>query len=51
MPKTKRHLHPVPDPLDRDEPVKLPDDFAEAVRAVLPTQATSESEPDEDDAR
>jgi hypothetical protein len=55
VPKAKRHLK-VADPveseaLDPDEPVKLPDDFAEAIRVVLPVQATKADEPTEDDAR
>lgn len=51
MSKAKRHLKAVAkgrgqsrESLERDVPVKLPDDFGEAVRAVLPVQATRAAE-------
>ncbi len=37
---------------DRDTPVKLPDDFGDAIRVVLPVdQATSAGNSSEDDSR
>jgi hypothetical protein len=52
MGKRKRHLKAVPTASERsrrrDEPVKLPDDFGEAIRRVMPVQATKASESDED---
>lgn len=56
MAKRKRHLKVAPKPKsrqeqERDEPVKLPDNFGEAIRAVLPVQATKAGRGSTDDGR